>query len=361
VELLKRLLAVFGWERPIRALKAAVVIPWYIQPHLLGGVSIYTDGLVKVVDVGILPAPLLYTQLSTVRPGSLQVFPEVELSCRMGSLKESAKGLACSVASWGLSGAAPWVPPEGAYLIYENGKLTQQILAAKRLASLGCTTRLVELTEYLTPDKTPLSQSVVEVLLRKAVELSEKDPGLITELETLLEAAGPPADLKAQISAKLRALNRLKTLGELNQRFQYCLLTKEDKYEIQITPSGYLYKDLKDNESTQITNHTCQLISQIIFPGVAERYIYVNFSVQDKDHLLTIPESSFENSKKLANYLLTYETNATEPPRVLDTDKHKYALNWFKLRIPRLPVKAGLSFVGWDAQSSREFFFDCCP
>jgi hypothetical protein len=333
---------------------AAITLPYYVHPHLLGGLRFYSTGLEDYSEIPMVPCRLLYTQLSTISTGTPIILPTPMLSSRLSNLKSAFKG-SLSVATSGIGIVDPWVPSGEVSLVYEDHNLPEQVLVSRRLAELGCNSMLLAYRDSMSESETGRRVSTDQLVVDRVVELSHKDVGLTEEIQGILEAAGPSPELKASVASKLRTMGRLKTLHELNQRFSDGLLTKTDKNEVIISPSGYVLHDLRDAEKTQLTNHTMRLNRQVLFPDSAERYIDVTLTVQEKPINTLVPETAFENGKKLNSFFMTSVSDSDEPPRIIDCDKYKYALNYFKTKIPSLKPVAGLSYLGWDGQGARYY------
>lgn len=333
-------------EHRLRPAGAGLIQPFYTQLHILAGIHYRPVSKLgrEGMFIPILPASVCYMNLPAYRHGQSVVVHQAPFEAAACTDRDAFH---THVLMGGTGNLLPWIPKTRVRILRGEQDGGKVVALARRLTVLGAD---VGIGREHAQD---MHSYILEVVLTE----TQGDTELSELCVQLLDAAGPGPELKALLTTKLSNMGRMRTLQDLNTRYMDGVLVKQDKYQIQVTPNGYVYLDTKNRDRYPLTNFTIEPYRQIMFPDQHLRHLECRVRVGDQEHDLIFPEDSFESGKKMEAHLMGREFGDREPPRVLDAEKSKHLMNHFKRQNPKLPLRKGISYLGWDG--SRERFY--CP
>lgn len=329
--------------------RPAIVVPWFVAPHIVGGIDFYASPKSIPTRVTLIPGTAMFTRLHLLTSENLDIVDSPLLS-----IPEESGWLTCAARLSGGSDETLFPMRPRVRVLYDDQSYHIQLSLLNRLFAMGVPASLLS-TQHRMQSPNTSGEDILEHVLGVAERLTAGDIGLSDSLRNVLEATGPSVAVRNAVISRLMSLHRYRCVQEIQRRYHEGALVSGEKFEVLISEDGYVFRDKISGDRSVLTNHLLELKSQVVFPGSAERFLVMKALVRGETAELVVPEGALETGRKYATFLIANAPSTQEPARVIDSDKSKYVLNHLKSKALQLPLRHGISFLGWDRLSARFF------
>lgn len=341
--------------------KATLAVPYFNSPCELGGFSLarcYEElNMAKFTPVN--PSTIMFSGLPKKLPSEKTIICKSPATAtRLNA--ENPHYFFTAAKLWAEESNPAWVPVSEAVLLSEDkNDIAWVSRACRKLQKMSVVSKVC--SQKFFPRNMEVSvEDIDDIIIREVLVDTTNDEKIGAKTIEILEASGPSPELKIKVASRLLKEGKYKALANFNSRFSGGVIVSNERFEIQATANGYVFKNRLSKDRVSITNFTMKVENQIIFPEADETYLRVTITAQDQTKTMVLPESALETSKKLNTWLHTTpsETNSDRSARILEFTTAGKLLPYFRQQAADKPVIQGISFLGWDHDKSRFYGHD---
>ena len=201
-----------------------------------------------------------------------------------------------------------------------------------------------------------------EFAVTRAISTLSRDRQLNPENTRLISTLRLNKTQVRLVSDSLRTQHLFPLADSMAELVESGPIVKMDRVSIYATPYGYYASGRTAFNKTEITNFTIELKSNVVFPGSPdlfhEGFLHFNGNVyptmfRDRDF---DSHRTVEAAARLAEAQRpTLRSQISLLPSVPDRTNIKYVLSYLSSVSAHLPIKDGISHLGWNADRSRFF------